>query len=255
MSLEITKQIPIRVHIIPVGFEKDRVVIPAIKMNAEKVILMVMEEDTERGKMFVENSRTKLKSEGIDVEDYVINFFNLNKNMEAFNHLIKEHKNDDIYINISTGSKIQALAALFSAMAAKNEGIRITTYYVEPEIYGQVNEPMSTGIKDIISIPIFPLPQPSNEIKEATKLLLKHSFSKEELGKALAEKGVLGDKLKNAANDLLNEKIRISIHSTVQSKIIVPMLKEKYIVTEKKGRNIIITLTEFGREASNLFTE
>lgn len=244
-----------RVHIVPVGFEEDRVVMPAIEMKAEKIILVVKDGDSTRGKQFVKNSIEKLSGKGIKVEEQPIQFFDLNKNMELFNQLIKEHKNDDIYINISTGSKIQALAALFAAMAAKNEGIRITTYYAIPSKYGNVNEPISTGLKDIISIPIFPLPQPSSEIKEATKLLLNKPFSKEELGKILAQKGVLGEKLKRAIDDSWDEKTRISVHSTVQSKIIVPMLNEKYIITEKKGRNLIITLTEFGREASNLFTE
>jgi len=58
----------LRVHIAPVGFEIDRIVIPAKNMKADKVWLLIHENPSEdKAGPFVEKIKKQLKKEKIDV--------------------------------------------------------------------------------------------------------------------------------------------------------------------------------------------
>jgi hypothetical protein len=59
----------LRVHIAPVGFEVDRVVIPAKNMRADKVWLLVHNNPSEdKGRPYTEKIQGEFKKMGIKVE-------------------------------------------------------------------------------------------------------------------------------------------------------------------------------------------
>ena len=54
----------LRVHVAPVGFEIDRIVLPAIQMKADKVWLITHSNTSDdKGRQFVTSIREKLKQE------------------------------------------------------------------------------------------------------------------------------------------------------------------------------------------------
>ncbi len=249
-------EVPLRIHIAPVGFEEDRIVIPAEKMRAEKVILITNEEGQEKGALFYEKVIERLRKDNIEVEMVKTSFFNLEKNMLLFSNLINKHRDQQLFINISSGSKIQALAGFISVMSAKSQGILVSTYYVEPEEYNDnpPRFPISRGFKQIINLPIFPLHMLSKEIQSAMLLLKKKPYYKLELAIELAKQGFFPQELLDKCdNKPVNEKARIRLQNLAENRVINPMNREKYIEMEKVGRHIKITLTSFGDEATHLF--
>ena len=57
----------LRVHVAPVGFEIDRIVLPAIKMKADRVWLVAHNEPhVDKGDKFVKAIQSKLKDAGIE---------------------------------------------------------------------------------------------------------------------------------------------------------------------------------------------
>jgi len=249
-------QVPLRVHIVPVGFEIDRIVIPAKKMRAEKVIMIANESLEDKATMFYDRVEEEFKNAGISTETERKPFFSLKDNIELFSDLIKRYKDQYIFINISSGSKIQALAAFISVMAAKSQGIEVSTYYVEPEKYTDdpPKGPISQGCKNILELPIFPLYTPSREIQYSVALLKRRSYYKLELAIQLAKAGIFNKELIDIDRGIpRDEKARITLQNSVENRVIQPMLKDKYATTEKIGRKVKITLTKFGEDASNLF--
>ena len=248
--------IPLRIHIAPVGFEVDRIVIPAKMMRAEKVIMIANEPLHDKATKFYALVEEELKDSGIQTETIRKPFFRLKDNIELFSSLINKNKDQHISINISSGSKIQALAAFISVMAAKSQGIEVSTYYVEPEQYADdpPDKPISQGCKNILELPIFPLYTPSKEIKYSVTLLKKKPYYKLELAIELAKAGLFSKELIDINNSRpIDEKARISLQNSVENRVIQPMIRDKYATTEKVGRKVKITLSQFGEDASNLF--
>ena len=252
------EHIPTRVHIIPIGFEEDRIILPALQMKAESVILVSNTAEMDKADRFRRVVTSKLKNAGISVSLVRAPIFQLEENMRLFSQLIKANSKDRLFLNISSGSKIQALAGYISAMAAKTEGIQVVSYYVEPEKYTEENpiNPISHGCRRIMPLPIFPLHFPSREIQYAITLLKKKPYSKLELAIEMARAGYLErDLLNQDTQKPLDERARVSLQNTIDGRVVQPLLRERYAVTEKRGRRVIISLTTLGDEASHLFSD
>ena len=57
------KKIAERIHIAPVGFEVDRIVIPAVEMKADKVYLLVHDNKTEdKATLWIKDVKKELKN-------------------------------------------------------------------------------------------------------------------------------------------------------------------------------------------------
>lgn len=256
ITIDNIPKVPQRVHIAPVGYEVDRIVEAALKMRAEKVILISNEAGKDKAKNFFEAVCHRLGKAGVELTVKRTRFFNLEDSMKLFSDLIREYKKEQLFINISSGSKIQALAGFISAMSAKAHGIVVSTYYVEPEYYTQdpPKDPLSHGFKNAFELPVFPLPTPSEEIQFAMNLLKLKAYSKLELAIELAKKGHFDKNLiLFDTNKPVDDKARIRLQNQVEYKVIQPMLQGEYATTVRKGRNIIVKLTNFGEEATHLF--
>ena len=63
------KKIAERIHIAPVGFEVDRIVIPAVEMKADKVYLLVHDNKTEdKATLWIKDVKKELKNAKIESE-------------------------------------------------------------------------------------------------------------------------------------------------------------------------------------------
>ena len=70
----------LRVHVAPVGFEIDRIAIPAKQMKADRVwLLMHAEPSKDKAQAFMEKIKTQLKKEKIEVQIAHSNRFDLFK--------------------------------------------------------------------------------------------------------------------------------------------------------------------------------
>lgn len=79
----------LRVHMAPVGFEVDRIVLPAIKMKADRVWLIIHNEPhADKGDKFVKLIQAKLKDARIDCLQAQADRIDLSKN----NSLTRERK-------------------------------------------------------------------------------------------------------------------------------------------------------------------
>ena len=126
----------LRVHVAPVGFEVDRIVLPAINMKADRVWLIVHDKAHEdKGYKFVRAIQLKLLDARIDCLQAQADRIDLFDILRALRTIfLKEHGNS-ILVNVSVGSKIQAIASMMACMMFKDLGmIKPTTSYLKDTI-------------------------------------------------------------------------------------------------------------------------
>lgn len=107
----------LRVHISPVGFEFKRVTEPLIKMQADKVYLVSYQKH-DSAQQFLEQIKKELgtKYSHILVKELFIDTWDLYQCIEKFREIIHNEKGNQVYFNVSTGTKITAIAGMLSCM-------------------------------------------------------------------------------------------------------------------------------------------
>ena len=92
----------LRIHIAPVGYEIDRIVLPAKKMKADKVFLLVHENPSEdKATKFYDSIDKKLQKLNIETEKVYHNRLDLFQIIKSVKELIESQSNDLIYGPIS----------------------------------------------------------------------------------------------------------------------------------------------------------
>lgn len=236
----------LRVHIAPIGFEMDRIVLSAIEMKADKIWLLVHNNSkNDRAKKYEDEIKKQFKKAKIEIETIKTNRKDVFNILSSVRQIIKIEKNNDIYVNVSSGSKIQAIACMMACMMF-NKKENLTPYYAEPENY-PVNKTkqQSTGLKNIFELPKYQIQIPKQELIEALKIIKKHDnkITKKEMAK-LAEDAKL---ININAKEENFEQVRFT---SLDKNIIQPLVEEwKFAHIEKIGRNRWIKLTQDGINA------
>src|SRR5207245_8010793 len=116
-AMTMRKIVNLRVHIAPVGFEIDRIAIPAKQMKADRVwLLMHLDPAKDRALGYMEKIRAILKKEKIDVNLAYTDRFDLFKILRAVREIVEKEKDNNFLINCSSGSKIKAIACMMACM-------------------------------------------------------------------------------------------------------------------------------------------
>ena len=242
--MSITK---LRVHVAPIGFEIDRVVISAKKSKADKVWLVVHDNPaTDKAGPFAEEIKKNLKKAKIKFEIAYANRLDLFQIIKAVKEIVNKEKENDIYVNVASGSKIQAIACMMACMIF-NDKKNIHPFYAEAEQYtGFQGKQQSLGVKSLLTLPTYEIQIPKTELISALKIIKEHKgkISKKELAE-LAEE-----------NDLItvgarNENYEQARFASLDKNIIQPLVEQwKFVEIEKIGRTRWVKITQDGINAT-----
>lgn len=145
-----------RIHIAPVGFEVDRIVLPAIDTKADKVYLLVHNKKTEdKAGPYINEVIKQLKANKIESEKVVVNWRDVESITKATRKLLLELMGNDIFVNISSGSKNHAIA-LDRAIMTLEDHTGIIEFYAESEKYEGFTpgkKQLSSGVRETKQIP------------------------------------------------------------------------------------------------------
>jgi hypothetical protein len=233
----------LRVHIAPVGFEIDRIAIAAKQMKADRVwLLMHGDPKQDRAQGYMEKIRSQLKKEKIEVQIGYTDRFSLFKILKSVREIVEKEKENDIFINCSSGSKIQAIACMMACMMFQGR-TRLTPYYAEPESYASVKgEQLSTGLKTVVKLPAFEIHTPKPALVQALKIIKEHGgkITKKEMARLADEKKLI---IINAKE----ENFQQARFASLDKNIIQPLQNEwKFVEVERIGRTRWITMTQEG---------
>lgn len=235
----------LRVHIAPVGYEIDRIVLPAKKMRADKVILLVHENPSEdKAIKFYQKISDMLEKLNIEVKIEYHKRTELFAIIKTVKNLISQEKGNIISINLASGSKVQAIGCMIASMMF-NDDDNVKPFYVEAKEYlGFSGKSLSKGIKEIEQIPTYEIQKPSEKLISALKIIVDNDgkISKKEMAKIAVSQKLI---IVNAENESQ------ATFASLDKNIISPLENEwGFVKVNKIGRTRWIEITDDGKHAS-----
>ena len=235
-----------RIQIAPVGFEIDRVVIPAKKEKAEKVYLMVHKNITEANyavhKKYYTLIQKKLKAAKIETELVYCDWKNIEEITRVTRDLILKEADNEIAINLASGSKNHAIGLDRACMTFRKRD-NIHPFYPEAKNYRAVKYPcqQSSGVKQIKQVPIHRIIVPEPELIEALRIIKDNSTD------IPLHKGKKGVKKKDLATAYFGDSSKVNL--TKLQRNITQKLKKTWRAIEiiQVGQSDWISLTNEGK--------
>ena len=236
----------LRVHIAPVGFEIDRITMPAIRMKADKIWLLTHDNvKDDRAKKYEDAIKKEFQKKKIKIITMRVNRKEIFEILQSVKQIINEEHENDVYINASSGSKIQAIACMIACMMF-NQNENLTPYYAEPEKYPTSKEKQqSIGLKNIIELPNYQILIPKQELIQALKIIKENNgrISKKEMARIAEQEEII---IVNARE----ENFEQARFASLDKNIIQPLIEKwNFIKIEKVGRTRWIKLTNDGNNA------
>ena len=237
----------LRVHIAPVGYEIDRVVLPAKQERADKVWLLLHENKSEdKAGPFITKISKQLEKLGIEVKQEDHDRRDLFKIIRAVKNIIQQEKGNEIYVNLASGSKIQAIGTMMACMMF-NDDSNIHPFYVEAKNYPgfEGKQPLSTGSKDIQDVPPYSIKIPEEKLVQALEIIKENDgkLTKKEMAEIAEENKIITVNAQEKNHSMAR-------FASLDKNIIQPLEEQwKFIEVEKIGRNRWINLTQDGNNA------
>jgi hypothetical protein len=246
----------LRVHIATVGFKVRRITEPLIRERADKVYLITKSHEDKALPYLEKILKILRKEKYLQVEKRTTDIWNLYECLQTYKSIIKEEqekggKNTQIYINISTGSKISCIAGTMACMIWKG-----TPYYAHIE-YNDKRDP-ADGLPDedvtaIEDIPVYSINRPKPESLAVLKILGNTKEGKPKMMKKgrlieeLEEAGIID---KNASIGAKHSKLKGLLNSISIAGSDNPLVEVEY-----KGKQSNVILTPQGESTLKIFGE
>ena len=238
----------LRVHIAPVGFEIDRVVVPAVKMKADLVYLVVDRNiATDKSTKFQTEIIKKLKRKKIKTKIVYANRLQLFDIIRVVKEIILDHRDDEFYVNVASGSKIHSIGCMMACMVFDDRK-NIHPFYPQAKEYPAYkdNEQQTYGVEEIYGRPTYQLLTPNKDLIEILKIIKENDgrIQKKKLAEIAEE------------HKILNINAREENHSharfaSLDKKLIQPLMHTWHFIEEEKiGKNRWISFTDDGKNAS-----
>ena len=238
----------LRVHIAPVGFEIDRIVIPAVDMKADKVWLVVHDNVAEdKATKYRDKIEKLLGKKGIKTEVAYANRLRLFPIIKAVTEIILKERKNDIYVNVATGSKIHAIGCMMACMMFDDRS-KIHPFYAQAEKYPEYegNTQQTYGIADIHPLPAYRIGTPKRELIDAMKIIKDAGGRIQK--KKMAEEA---EKRKIITINAKKQNFTQARFASLDKNIVQPLVDIWGFVEVKKiGRNRWIKMTEDGDYAA-----
>ena len=162
----------LRIHIAPVGFEIDRIVIPARRLKADKVYLLIHDNPSEdKAAAFSEKIKNQLKKSKIKFQTISADRLDLFAIIRTVKEILENEKDNIVYVNVASGSKIQSLGCMMACMIIKDRK-NIKPFYPEAEEYaGFKGKQQSYGVKEMKPLPTFEIHTPKQELVQTLNII------------------------------------------------------------------------------------
>ena len=237
-----------RIHVAPVGFEIDRIVLPAVKLKADMVYLLVHSNLSEdKATRYADEIQKKLKKKKIKSELVYADRFRLFDVIRAVKEIISKDRKAEYYINVASGSKIHAIGCMMACMIFDNRE-NIHPFYPQAEIYPafKENEQQTYGVSEIHPLPTYQLLTPKKKLLDALSIIKDHGgrIKKKELAEIAEDRKIIIVGAKD-------ENHSMARFTSLDKNIVQPLEKTWGFVDEEKiGKNRFVFFTDDGKLAS-----
>ena len=235
-----------RVHISPIGFDVIRVTKPLTEMKADKAYLVSHSSDNNPTKKFVNKVKKELnKCSHVEIIEVKTDIWDMNDCLKQFKEIKDKEKNNDIFINISTGTKITAVAGMLTCMLWT-----ANPYFVPIKYPDNIELPSSDEVGESYMLPLCKINKPNQRILQILSLLYSNnnSMRKSELIDELQSLEIIKQ------NDADNREYTTPAKHSQLRALLNPMITEwHYVRVEHHGRRSEVHITEEGKNALRIF--
>ena len=166
--------------------------------------------------------------------------------IEKFREIIRKEKGNHVYVNVSTGTKITAIAGMLSCMMWHAQPYYIAVAYPEKTLESIPTE----HVQNTNIFPTYDIKKPKLEFMLILKLLQSH---KGPMRKSMLIKGLENAHVIRNTSDSGVELKTTAKHSQLRS-LLDPMEKEwKLISVRASGRRSEVSITSQGETALRVF--
>lgn len=242
-------QVPKRVHIVPLGYEEDRIVKPVIDYDADKVIFL--EPSDEHGDIdqpeYHTRVRKRVQDAGIETETIGCNIFNLYASLGTIAELANEFREHNVHVNLASGSKVTAIGGMIACMATG-----AIPYYVRAKDYaGGDEKPVASGVESTERLPKYHIEEPEAQHISALKYIDENdSVTKQNLIKH-GKQEELPFIARYDTTEVKNPDR--GYYRRLNTQIITPLQNRGFIAVEKHSKYQYITVTESGANQHQAF--
>lgn len=217
-------------------------------MQADKVYLVSFTRDDNAAKYFSRISKNLTQNyKHIKVEEVFVDIWDLYVCIERFREIILDEKGNHVYINVSTGTKITAIAGMLACML-----------WGATPYYAKVSYPSQTEAADLPTeqvdepdiLPTYEINKPRADFMLVLNLLNQAGgrMRKAQLIKKLEERSVI------IGRDTPTKKLSDAAKHSQLRAILQPMEKDwNYVRIEASGRRSEVFVTEQGQKALRIF--
>jgi len=238
----------LRIHIAPVAFEVDRIVISAVRMKADKVWLIAHDNVTgDKSLKYRQKIEKLLKKKGIKTEVTYANRLRLFPIIKAVTEIIFKERKNDIYVNVASGSKIHAIGCMMACMLFDDRE-KIHPFYAQAEKYPEYDGTLQQtyGVAEVHSLPTYRIGTPKSELIEAMRIIKKAGGRIQK--KKMAEEA---EKSKIITVNARKQNFTQARFASLDKNIVQPLVDTwRFVEVEKVGRNRWLKLTEDGNYAA-----
>ncbi|WP_282352586.1 HFX_2341 family transcriptional regulator domain-containing protein [Haloferax volcanii] len=260
VSFQVTMGIHVldRVHVSPLGYEFDRVLEPAVDYKADSVYLLEHEEPDGEKPEYHATLKADLRDAGITVHSVQCDIFDLYTVLGEIAQIIKRHAKDEVYVNLSTGSKISAIGGMIACMVTRGSA-NVTPYYVRAEGYASDDDvdegaPVSFGMAAITELPAYPIQGPSKEEIVILQFIAEEQpITKKQL---IRQARQVVDRFKQNAEDKeiqIDSDPYMGEYRLLDTHILEPLQKRECVKITEVGRSKEIQITEEGQNTLKAF--
>lgn len=244
-----------RVQIVPLGFEYARLKTPIMEWRADVVVAIEYSQSTQEIP-YIRRLLSELEAnDRIDLRLRECDIFDLYDTLGTLTGAISEYPDDAVYVNLSAGSKITAIAGMIACMAT--DAIPI---YARPD-YGPdgtriPSEPLHEAVAETFELPRYPIDRPSNTLL----LFLAYidaETTESERGRyrGVSKKGLIEFAREQgfafvSESEATTEK---GYYRLLDTHIVAPAREKGYVTVEKVGRTKFVSLTPEGENALEAF--
>lgn len=246
-------------HIAPMGYEIDRIEMAVKQIGADRVYLIKDPQESKQGLLYL-NELTRRITRLVPPEELKTldcPIWDFQKNMSMLCELVRREKSagNFVYINLSSGSKLSAVAGTLASLM-----YGATPYYVRAEKYnselpettdGDIKG-ITSGIKEILQIPVYTIEPPADDLIKALKVLFENGgrVKQKDYIFALEEEGLLKDVTSGSGRQ---KEVTKKGYARAKRQYFEKLDDKKWIIKKGKGRSSCIEITTEGEYTLQTF--
>ena len=235
----------LRVHIVPLGYDTFRLTKPLEEDKVDKVYLIMHKEVTGYSKyrdFFIENIMKSLPTCEIIVMK--TDLWNLYELICLYREIIGKESDNQIKINISSGSKITAISGMLVSMVLD----KVTPYYAHVEYEQEKKKLEKIRYKGKDDLPIFKISTPEKASRQLLSLIKPGTqISKTDLADKLVKEKIIVSNNDDGSKPTSHAKLG-QLNSILQR-----LTKLNYIRVIPRGKKRLVEITEEGENALKIF--